>query len=104
MVSPSWPSGSTSSRGPATTPAFLARLDDDYPNLRAAIECARETRDGELLLRLATALWGFWSTRGYVAEGGARSRTRSSSAAAGRRAPLLGLCTLRILSGSSEDC
>jgi predicted ATPase/class 3 adenylate cyclase len=49
--------------------ASIARLADDYPNLRAAINWAREGRDGELLLQLATALWPFWSARGYVAEG-----------------------------------
>ena len=35
----------------------------------AAIDWAGETWDGELLLRLATALWGFWATRGHIAEG-----------------------------------
>src|SRR5262249_14966832 len=50
-------------------PASVARLGEDYANLRAAIRWAREQRDGELLLRIATALSLFWSTRGYVAEG-----------------------------------
>src|SRR6185312_1716437 len=49
--------------------ASVARLTDDYPNLRAAIVRARERDDGELLLRLATSLWTYWSTVGYVAEG-----------------------------------
>ena len=69
-------------------PASLARLDDDNANLRAAIDWARETRDGELTLRLATSLWGFWATRGYVAEGrkALERRTRAQRAAAGARA------------------
>ena len=46
--------------------SLLARIDDENANLRAAIDQARETHDGELLLRLATALWGFWATRGFV--------------------------------------
>jgi predicted ATPase len=50
-------------------PASIARLEDDYPNVRAAVDRAREDPDGELLLRLATTLWPFWATRGYVAEG-----------------------------------
>src|SRR5207344_2007699 len=79
------------------------RIDNDYANLRTAIEWSRETNDGELLLRLATALWGFWSTRGFAAEG-----TRALEDAlelSGQRTAraLLGLCTLRILSGGSED-
>ncbi len=82
---------------------FLARIDNDYANLRTTIEWSRETSDGELLLRLATALWGFWSTRGFAAEG-----TRALEDAlelSGKRTAraLLGLCTLRILSGGSED-
>ena len=80
----------------------LGRLDDDYANFSAAINFARETRDGELMLRLVTALWGFWSTRGYVAEG--RGALEDAFELADRRPPraLLGLCTLRVLSGTSE--
>src|SRR4051794_24864700 len=83
-------------------PSCHARLDDDYANLSAAIDFARETRDGELMLRLVTALWGFWSTRGYVAEG--RRALEDAFELADRRPPraLLGLCTLRVLSGTAE--
>jgi predicted ATPase/class 3 adenylate cyclase len=84
-------------------PAFLARVDDEYANVREAIAWARKTGDGELLLRLATALWGFWSSRGAGAEG--RGALEDALELSGRRPAraLLGLCTLRILSGSSED-
>ena len=58
-------------------PAFLARIDDDYTNFRAAVEWARKNEDGELMLRLATALWSFWVTRGYLAGGNARARARA---------------------------
>jgi predicted ATPase/class 3 adenylate cyclase len=80
----------------------IGRLDDDYANFSAAIAFARDTRDGELMLRLVTALWGFWSTRGYVAEG--RGALEDAFELADRRPPraLLGLCTLRVLSGTSE--
>ena len=83
-------------------PASVALLADDYPNLRAAIEYAREDRDGELLLRVATALWPFWSTRGYVAEG--RQALEDALELAGRRPAraLLGLSSLRVFSGNSE--
>ncbi len=82
--------------------AAIARLGDDHSNLRAAIDQAREGRDGELLLRLATALWPFWSTRGYVAEG--QRALEDALELAGRRPAraLLGLCSLRFLSGSSD--
>ena len=82
--------------------AAVARLADDYPNLRTAIERAREDGDGELLLRLATALWPFWSTRGYVAEG--RRALEDALELAGRRPAraLLGLSSLRVFSGESD--
>jgi predicted ATPase/class 3 adenylate cyclase len=84
-------------------PAFLARVENDYPNMREAIAFARKTRDGELLLRVATALWGFWSSRVYGAEG--RRALEEALELSGRRPAraLLGLCTLRMLSGSSEN-
>jgi len=83
-------------------PAFLARVDDEYANVREAIAWARKTRDGETLLRLATALWGFWSMRGYVAEG--RRALEDALELGGRRPAraLLGLCTLRVMSGESR--
>ena len=82
--------------------ASIARLGDDYPNLRSAIDSARERSDGELLLRLATALWPYWSTCGYVAEG--RRALEDAIELGGRRPAraLLGLCSLRVLSGSGE--
>jgi predicted ATPase/class 3 adenylate cyclase len=83
-------------------PASIARLDDDYPNLRTAIERAREDGDGRQLLRLATALWPFWSTRGYVAEG--RQALEDALELSGERPAraLLGLCSLRVFSGNSD--
>jgi predicted ATPase/class 3 adenylate cyclase len=80
----------------------LARLDDDNSNLRAALDWARESGDGDLTLRLASSLWGFWATRGHVAEG--RKALDDALELSGERPPrvLLGLCTLRVLSGDSE--
>ncbi|MDQ2910267.1 MAG: adenylate/guanylate cyclase domain-containing protein [Actinomycetota bacterium] len=83
-------------------PSFLARLDDDNANLRAAIDWAREARDGDLTLRLASALWGFWATHGHVAEG--RRALDDALELSGRRPPraLLGLLTLRMMRGESD--
>jgi len=49
---------------------WLARLDLERDNLRAALEWSRKA-DGkaELSLRLAGALGGYWDTRGYFDEG-----------------------------------
>ncbi|HEX8732535.1 MAG TPA: tetratricopeptide repeat protein [Ktedonobacterales bacterium] len=47
----------------------LARLVDEYENIRAALLWTREHRELDLGLRLVGALWWFWETRGYVTEG-----------------------------------
>ena len=82
--------------------ALLAQLDAESPNLRAALEWAQESGDGKLMLRLATALWGFWATRGYVAEG--RLALEEALALSSERPAraLLGLCMLRSLGGRAE--
>jgi predicted ATPase/class 3 adenylate cyclase len=87
----------------ADHPSYLARVDEGYPNAHEAIAWARKTGDGELLLRLATALWGFWSSRGYGAEG--RSALEDALELSERRPAraLLGLCTLWLLSGFTEN-
>jgi predicted ATPase len=82
---------------------LFGRLDAETANIRTALEWARECKDAELLLGLATPLWGFWATRGYVAEG--RSALEDALALSGERPAraLLGLCTMRILSGSTDE-
>jgi predicted ATPase/class 3 adenylate cyclase len=82
--------------------ASIARLVEDYPNLGGAIDWARQRRNEDVALRLVTALWPFWSTRGYVAEG--RQALEDALELSGRRPAraLLGLCSLRMLSGNSE--
>ncbi len=48
--------------------AWLARLDREHENLRAALSWTAE-RDLETGLRLASAIWLFWLKRGHLREG-----------------------------------
>jgi non-specific serine/threonine protein kinase len=54
-------------RGPDQA-AWLARLEDDHDNLRAAMEWCRAT-DPELAARVAVALGWFWYSHGSLREG-----------------------------------
>ncbi len=49
--------------------AWLARLERENDNLRAALQWALDHNEAEQALRLAGGLWQFWLTRGYVREG-----------------------------------
>ncbi|MGH2530741.1 MAG: tetratricopeptide repeat protein [Thermomicrobiales bacterium] len=48
---------------------WLARLDADLDDLRAALRWSIEQRDAEPALRLGCALWRYWARRGLLREG-----------------------------------
>ncbi len=48
---------------------WLARLDREMENLRAALRWSQERQDGEAGLRMAGGLWFFWYVRGQISEG-----------------------------------
>ncbi|MEO5881410.1 MAG: tetratricopeptide repeat protein [Caldimonas sp.] len=50
--------------------SWIDRLETEHDNMRAALEwCSRIDSLAESGLRLAGALWPFWSVHGYLAEG-----------------------------------
>jgi len=48
---------------------WLDRLESEHDNLRAALQWCSVPAAIDTMVRLAGALWRFWSTRGYVGEG-----------------------------------
>jgi predicted ATPase len=45
------------------------RLEPDHDNVRAVLDRLESSGGHELALRLAAAVWGFWSLRGHIGEG-----------------------------------
>jgi len=62
---------------------WLAQLDGEHDNLRAALSWARKEADPEKWLRLAAALWRFWYVRGFFGEGRAWLEGALAAGAAG---------------------
>ena len=89
--------------------AWGARLEREHDNLRAALRWALDSGDGETALRLAAALWRFWSTRGHLSEG--RRWLREALAVAdkpttipsARGQALIGAATLAIDQGAYDE-
>ena len=48
---------------------WLEQVEWEHDNLRGALNWLLESEQSEQALRLSSALWHFWSTRGYVGEG-----------------------------------
>jgi predicted ATPase/DNA-binding XRE family transcriptional regulator len=48
---------------------WIARLEEDYPNLRAAFAWSLEAGERERAYRIGASLWPFWSATGRMAEG-----------------------------------
>lgn len=74
-------------------PAWLARLDREHDNLRAALRWAGEGGFAALELRLASALSRFWETRAHWTEG--RRHLREALARAPEAATSARACALR---------
>jgi non-specific serine/threonine protein kinase len=55
-------------RGPEVV-EWMDRLEREHDNMRAALSWALERKEVEVSLRLGSALWWFWSVRGYHSEG-----------------------------------
>jgi predicted ATPase/class 3 adenylate cyclase len=51
---------------------WLARMEREHDNLRAALDWAERTGDFDTGLRTAAAIWRFWLQRGHLSEGRAR--------------------------------
>jgi predicted ATPase/DNA-binding SARP family transcriptional activator len=49
--------------------SWLAKLDDERDNLRAALAWCLEAAEPGFALRLTAALWEYWWVRGHLAEG-----------------------------------
>ncbi len=47
---------------------WLDRLESEHDNARAALRWSLDARETWLAARMASALWRFWYTRGYLAE------------------------------------
>ncbi len=89
--------------------AWLGRLEDEHDNVRAALAFARDSGDAAMVLRLAGALWRFWSVRGYVSEGRRWLReavaltTAGGEGVAARTTALRGAALLALQAGALDE-
>jgi predicted ATPase len=83
----------------------LDRLEPEQDNVRAALDLFETTCEHELVMRLAAAVWWYWSLRGNLQEG----RRRLERALAGDEGPtasraytLLGAADLALSTGDKD--
>ncbi|HKQ99335.1 MAG TPA: tetratricopeptide repeat protein [Pyrinomonadaceae bacterium] len=55
--------------GSREQPVWLAQLEQEHDNFRAALQWALDAREAEVSLRLAGSLWWFWYLHGHYREG-----------------------------------
>ena len=67
---------------------WLARLEAEVDNLRAALDWAEHTGDADVGLRTAAGIWRFWQQRGHLSEGRARLERLLARPSAAARGPL----------------
>jgi predicted ATPase/class 3 adenylate cyclase len=67
---------------------WLARLEIEHHNLRAALDWSEESDEAASGLRLARALWQFWWVRGHLSEGRERLAKLMALAGAEARTPV----------------
>ena len=63
---------------------WLDRFDADHDNVRSAIDWAVTHDEADLALRLASASWRFWQSRGHLHEGRRRLETTLRLAGGGK--------------------
>ena len=80
---------------------WLDRLEREHDNLRAALDSLAASGDNQFALRLAGALWKFWSMRGHSAEGRRRleEALRTDDAPTAARAKALNGASVMALEG-----
>jgi predicted ATPase len=67
---------------------WLARLEAEHDNVRAALDWAQGTGDAGTGLRTAAAIWRFWLQRGHLVEGRRRLEGLLSTPGAATRSPI----------------
>jgi predicted ATPase/class 3 adenylate cyclase len=67
---------------------WLARLEAEIDNLRAALDWAERTGDADTGLRTAAAIWRFWQERAHLSEGRGRLERLLAMPGSAARAPL----------------
>jgi predicted ATPase/serine/threonine protein kinase len=94
----------TEQRG-AERAEWLERFALEHDNFRAGLEWLTETGDAEWGLRLGTALFRFWETREYLAEGRDRlgKLLKIAAAAAPTKARARALFAAGVLAGEQGD-